>query len=278
MDGITIPSETPYLISNSHKRLLEIIDRLAQRGQVVNVLVRGPAGCGKSELVTQFAARTKRPLAVLEVGQLGDPRQIFGYHELKDGETHFVKGLFTEAITTPGCVVHLQELNRPESDKALNAIFSVLDNLFRRIWLDEVGYISVAPGVVFFATLNEGYEFIGTLPLDAALEDRFPFKIRLSYLPPDYETSLIVMRVGLDATTAREIVEVANRLRTNSNPIHVSTRAILDIATLRKEGLALEEALRATIATDDDTLESVLLGLHLGGHKVESSTPTYELL
>ena len=111
---LTIPKERPYLISQEHKELLNIVQRMSVRGKNSNVLVTGLSGCGKSEMPTQFAAVHKRPLAVLEVGRLSESSQIFGYMDLQDGNTSYVKGLFTDAITTPNCVVHLQELNRTE--------------------------------------------------------------------------------------------------------------------------------------------------------------------
>jgi len=281
-NGLHIPKQRPFLICQEHKALLAIVQRLSVRGRNSNVLIHGLAGCGKSEMATQFAATNNRPLAVLEVGRLSESSQIFGYMDLQNGQTCYVKGLFTEAITTPGCVVHLQELNRPESDKALNAIFSVLDDGFRSVWLDELhGYVQVAPGVTFFATLNEGFEFIGTMPLDAALEDRFPFKITLGYLPPHCEKNLLLMRGLLDVHQASELLEMIGQLRNNGQtPVHVSTRDTMFMAELMGEGLSTFLAIKTVLGTDNDKLESILLTEHLQGHEVAGigTTEGFELL
>ncbi len=277
---IEVPSPVQFLIRDDHKRLLSYVEVQAKAGKNINIQVKGPAGCGKSTLPQQYAAARGLPLAVLEVGLLSEASQIFGKVDLRDGQTVYTPGLFTKAITTPNCIVHLQELNRPESDKTLNALFSVLDPLQRRIWIDDYQrFITVAPGVVFFASLNEGYEFIGTMPVDEALEDRFQVKLRLDYLPSGAEANLLILRGGLTSDAATEIVNVANQLRTNSNEqVHVSTRNLLEIANMVKYNIPLLDALRAVVALDDDKLESILSALHFGGIDIEQGASTYSFL
>ncbi len=280
--SMAIPPPRPYMISQENKRLLKIVQKRSVEGRNDNIIIRGPTGVGKSEMVNQFAASNERPLATLEIGRLSESSQIFGYMDLKEGQTQYVKGLFTNAITTPNCVVHLQELNRPESDKALNAIFAVLDDAFRNVWLDEIqGYVKVAPGVTFFATLNEGYEFIGTIPLDAALENRFPFKLHIGYLPSNYEETLLILKGVVNQDQARQIVDFVNTLRHNTqDPIHISTRDTIFIAQLVKEGLTSFQALRTVVGGDINKLESILLSAHLAGSDLGETdiTQQFEML
>ena len=189
---LEVPASIHYFIHTEHKELLDYVDAQRLTGQNTNILIKGPQGCGKSSLPQQYAAIKGLPLATLEIGLMSDASQIFGNVVLEGGETKYVPGLFTKALQTPNCVIHLQELNRPESDKTLNAIFSVLDDQQRKLWIDDAEmYVKVAPGVTFFATLNEGYEFVGTMPLDEALEDRFSIKMRLDYMPEDMEIKLL---------------------------------------------------------------------------------------
>ncbi len=279
MSDITVPENRLYFISKGNKALLDAVDKITSTGRNINVLVRGPQGSGKSELVTQYAATRNRPLAVLEVGRLSESNQIFGFMYLKDGKTEYVPGLFTKAITTPNCVVHLQEFNRPENDKALNAIFSVLDDSQRSVWLDELGAVKVAPGVSFFASLNEGYEFIGTMPLDSALEDRFHIKLNLSYLSPTFELSLVQMRSGLQQQNAASLLEFIHKLRNNTQtPIKISTREVLYIADLVSLDLSYMDSIKAVVGTSLDSAESILLSEHLGGTDYADDSEEYELM
>ena len=240
---------------------LERIDKLSQK-HPVNVLVAGKQGCGKSTLVRQFAARNKRPFATFQVGILSEPGQLFGEYKLKGGETYYQKFLFPQAIQTPGCVIHLEEINRPEHPKALNMLFSVLAE-DRRVWTDELGLIKVAPEVVFFATLNEGEEFIGTEMLDAALRDRF-YTVVLDYLPAEVETKVLELKCGISSADALTIVNIANQLRGNAQePIVVSTRHTLMIAEMVAIGATVNEAFINSLQVSKDVLESILLSLHI---------------
>jgi nitric oxide reductase NorQ protein len=266
MHQLEVPNSKVYMISQEHQMLLDSVATLNARGENCNVLVGGKSGCGKSEMATQFAAKHGRPLATLEVGQLSESRQIFGYTDLKDGQTAYIPGLFAEAIQTPNAVIHLQELNRPETDKALNAIFSILDDSFRYVYLDEVGYIKVAPGVTFFGTLNEGYEFIGTMPLDDALRNRFEYQLQVGYLPVEVERSILLMRGVTDIAAINKLLSVANTLRHNAEePMHISTRDTINITRLMSTGVNLFYALKAVVGSDPDKLESIFLSRQLAG-------------
>jgi len=255
------------MVTKAHREILNVVQAISDADKISNVLLHGDSGNGKSDMVNQFAASHKRPLAVLEIGQLAESRQIFGYMDLKEGQTVYVPGLFTQAIQTPNCVVHLQELNRPESDKALNAIFSVLDDTFRRVWIDELGrHIQVAPGVTFFATLNEGFEFVGTMPLDIALRNRFQFKLRVGELPIDIIRNVILGKGLLTFAQVATLLNLIEKLRGNTqSPLRVSTRDIINIAELVGYGLAPMISIMTVLGDDNDQLESILLGDHLGG-------------
>lgn len=250
-----------------HNQLLGYAQAESMAGRNVNILVKGPQGCGKSTMPAQFAAVNNVPLVTIEMGLFSEANQIFGSMVIENGETIFRKGLFTQGITTPRCVVHIQEINRPESDKTLNAIFSVLDETQRKLYIDDADEeFAVAPGVVFFATLNEGYEFVGTMPLDEALEDRFALKMKLDYLPHEQETNLLIERTGIDSSTASQIVSVCNGLRTNTqSPMHISTRSAIEMSKLAKHGIDPANSIRAVISQDDDKIESVLASIHFSG-------------
>jgi nitric oxide reductase NorQ protein len=121
----------------------------------------------------------------------------------------------------------------------------------------------VAPEVVFFATLNEGEEFIGTEMLDAALRDRF-YTMVLDYLPAEVETKVLELKGGISNADALTIVNIANQLRGNAQePIVVSTRHTLMIAELVAIGATVNEAFVSSLQVSKDVLESILLSLHI---------------
>jgi nitric oxide reductase NorQ protein len=247
------------------------------RKHPVNALIAGKEGCGKSSLVRQFAARNGRPLATFQIGILSEPGQLFGEHRLKDGETYYQRFLFPEALQTPGCVIHLEEINRPEHPKALNMLFSVLSD-DRQVWTDELGLIKVADGVVFFASLNEGEEFVGTEMLDAALRDRF-YILQVGYLPSPVEKHVLVAKTGVTEEQALTIVNIANMIRSNSKfSVSLSTRHALMIAELVAVGTSIQDAFTLSLQVNPDVLESILLSLHFSmAVKGEMGEVEYEL-
>lgn len=258
-----IPKIDPnYFLSQGIIKNLNRIEKLSKR-HPVNVLIVGKQGCGKSSLVKQFAAYYKRPLSTFQIGLLSEPGQLFGEKGLKEGNTFFEEFLFPKAISTPGSVIHLEEINRPEHPKALNDLFSVLSE-DRSIWVEGLGLVKVAEKIIFFATLNEGAEFTGIDMMDAALRDRF-YIIQVDYPPADIEEEIICSKTGVSREIAKKIINVVNLLRNNAQmPLSISTRHSLMIAELASEGADIREALIYSIQIEKSILETALISLHLG--------------
>ncbi len=257
-----MPREDPYYyVNNEIMGILKRIHKISQK-HPVNVLVAGRQGCGKSSLVSQYAAVYQKPLATFQVGILSEPGQLFGEYTLENGETRYRQFLFPQALQTPNCVIHLEEINRPEHPKALNMLFSILSD-DRQVWMDELGLLKVADGVVFFATLNEGEEFIGTELLDPALRDRF-YIVLMDYLPNDVEREVLIKKTGITDEQADDIIHAINKLRTNSElSMEVSTRTTLMIGEMMAAGGTLKEAIITSLQTNKETLESLLFSLQM---------------
>lgn len=260
--SLSIPELDPHFYIDAEIcKMLKHFENISAR-HPVNILVTGKQGCGKSSLVRQFAAANKRPLATFQVGILSEPGQLFGEHILENGETRYRPYLFPQAIQTPGCVVHLEEINRPEHPKALNMLFSLLSD-DRSVWIDEMGLIKVAPGVIIFATMNEGDEFVGTEMLDPALRDRF-YTILMDYIPAEVETEVLAKKTNAARDQVKEIVNIVNKIRGHADtPVDVSTRTTLMIAEMVASGASIREALTYSMQIDREQLESILIALHL---------------
>lgn len=273
---LRVPALDPhFFILDEDKKNLDRFHEMSRK-RPVNVLITGNQGCGKSTLVRQFAHIHHRPLATFQIGLLLESGQLFGQQRLAGGETFYQEFLFPRAIQTPGAVVHLEEINRSESPHALNELFSVLSE-DRSIWVDELGYVEVAPGVIFFATMNEGEEFTGTDSLDAALKDRF-YRIHLEYLPHDVEREVLVLKTGISKDTADTVLSTVNRIRTNEAlHLDVSIRHSLMIAELVAHGATLREALVYSLQISKDVLESLLLTVHVETGETEADRGAYSL-
>jgi len=273
---VLVPEKDPYyFLQREISSNLERFHALSQEAPV-NLLIVGKQGCGKSTLVRQFAARHNRPLATFQVGILSEPGQLFGELRLKDGETYYQQFLFPQAIATKNCVIHLEEINRPEHPKALNMLFSILSD-DRQAWMDELGLVKVADGVLFFATLNEGEEFTGTEMLDAALRDRF-YVVSMDYLPLNVEKEVLKLKTGVAEDDAQKVVSILNDLRYNTKmPLAVSTRHSLMIARLVKAGASIREALVFSLQMSREALESILLTVQMDIGEKGGPEDAYEL-
>ncbi len=149
--------------------------RSAVRGK--NIMMTGPAGCGKTMAAKSVVNSLDRPDFYFNLGATQDPRAtLIGNTHFDQGKgTYFSKSLFVEAIQTPNAVVLLDELSRAHPD-AWNILMTVLDYGQRYLRLDEADgsdTIRVADGVTFVATANIGNEYTSTRVMDKALMDRF---------------------------------------------------------------------------------------------------------
>ena len=260
--NLQIPETDPFFyVTNEMTGIIGKIRKISKK-HPINILVTGRQGCGKSSLVRQYAAIYDCPLATFQVGILSEPGQLFGEYALEDGETRYKQFLFPQAIQTPNCVIHLEEINRPENPKALNMLFSILSD-DRQVWLDELGTLNVADGVVFFATLNEGDDYTGTEMLDPALRDRF-YTLLMDYLPPDVEKEILMKKTGVAKEQAYDIIDAVNQLRSMPEvDIEVSTRTTLMIGEMVAVGTTLRDAIVISLQTGTENLETILLSLHL---------------
>lgn len=95
----------------------------------------------------------------------------------------------------------------------------------------------MATVVVFFTTLNEGFEYVGTNTIDEALRVRMTYSVPMSYVPKRGERSILVKSTVVDDETAGKLAEFARSVHRNPKiGVPVSTRQLLGASSLIVEG------------------------------------------
>ena len=241
------------LVMNSLK--WKYLVRSAVRGK--NIMMTGPAGCGKTLAAKSLINGLDRPNFYFNLGATQDPRAtlIGNVHFDKSKGTYFSESLFVKAIQTPNAVILMDELTRAHPD-AWNILMTVLDQGQRYLRLDEAdgqATIKVAEGVCFVATANIGNEYTATRQLDKALMDRFVV-IEMDTLTDEEEHGLLTyLYPTVDSDMLGNVAKIAFMTRSESmteNPrisSGVSTRTSVEIAGLLFDGFTLEESADITI-------------------------------
>ena len=229
--------------------------RSAVRGK--NIMMTGPAGCGKTLAAKSLVNALDRPNFYFNMGATQDPRAtlIGNVHFEKSKGTYFSESLFVKAIQTPNAVILLDELTRAHPD-AWNILMTVLDQGQRYLRLDEQdgqATINVAEGVCFVSTANIGNEYTATRQLDKALLDRFVI-IEMDTLSDEQEHGLLsYMFPSVNTEDLKKVSSISFLTRSEAkadNPrigSGISTRTSVEIAGLLFDGFTIQEAADITI-------------------------------
>ena len=239
--------------------------RGAVRGK--NIMMTGPAGCGKTMAAKCVVNALDRPDYYFNLGATQDPRAtlIGNTHFNTDSGTYFSESNFVKAIQTPNAVILLDELSRAHPD-AWNILMTVLDSGQRYLRLDEASgqeTIKVADNVTFIATANIGNDYTSTRVMDKALMDRFTI-VEMDVLSEADENSLLTyMFPNVDSTTIGNVAKIATLTRSESSNdtarinSGISTRTTVELCGLVFDGFSLQEAAEVTIYPQYDSTGGV---------------------
>ena len=287
MNTTTVATETPSVeVPTEHAEVLNFIHssyslkpqglmmnelkwkyliRSGVRGK--NIMMTGPAGCGKTMAAKALVNSLDRPDFYFNLGATQDPRAtlIGNVHFEKNSGTYFSESVFVKAIQTPNAVILIDELSRAHPD-AWNILMTVLDYGQRYLRLDEQdgqATINVAEGVTFVATANIGNEYTSTRVMDKALMDRFTI-VEMDVLNEEEENELLTyMFPNVDGTVLSNVAKIASLTRNESKSetarigSGVSTRTTVELAGLLYDGFDLQEASEVCIYPQYDSAGGV---------------------
>jgi cobaltochelatase CobS len=219
------------------------------------VMVYGPTGSGKSTLVEQLCALTRRPFVRVNASGDMDSSQVFGQLTAREGSTYWVDGVVTEAVKY-GAVLAIDEWEVMPPEIAMGMQWLLEDN--SKLFLKEKPGASsdkfviphIANRIVFLGnTQGQGDDtghHAGTNVHNTATLDRFGTVVRLGYLDEKHEVRMLTKKGTITKAKASKLVKFASLIRqgytTGQLSLTLSPRSMLGITSKLAFGYTLKQA------------------------------------
>jgi len=203
----------------------------------LSLLIKGPTGCGKSQLVEHMSEKLKVPIIKVACNEDTSSADLLGRFLIKGSETVWQDGPVTRAVRQGG-LLYLDEIAEARED-VIVAIHPLTDHR-REIYLDRINEVVKAPKeFMCIASFNPGYQK-GFKDLKPSTRQRF-INMVMNYLPEEKEAQLLSELTFLAPDISLKLVKFANKVRNmtelNLNET-VSTRLLVHTATLIKDGMS----------------------------------------
>lgn len=182
------------------------------------VLLIGPSGAGKTEAVERLFAKRDQRLEIVSCTPAMTADDFEGSIDLCDGSTVFTQSACAEAVEK-GYGLLLDEIDAAPAE-ACYSLYRALDGKDMRIARRSYEGV-ITPHKNFRAVGTQNTEgrgddrgiHHGRAFQDEAFLDRWPNYIRVGYLPPDTEITVLCKRTGISKKKATLILKVATELR-----------------------------------------------------------------
>jgi hypothetical protein len=239
---------------------LDAMKVLRDAGEPEFGLITGPAGTAKTTLAVEWAFTHDLPVVVIDGMSIQTATDWYGgMTQTPDGKWVWAWTDAAKAIMTGlPVVIVVDELNRPENERALNGLMPLTDWKGTVSPLGAPHPLTLKPGQMIIATLNEGVEYVGTVEVDAAVRDRLGIGVRMGYVPATVEEQVLMKAAPtLDRVTIKRLVQVAHGQRVKANDdvanpsgATMSTRLMVRVVNLiEKAGMTPAEAIWTAVTS-----------------------------
>jgi len=224
------------------------------------VMVKGPTGCGKSRFVEHMAWTLGRPLVTVACNEDMTAADLVGRFLLEAGGTRWQDGPLTLAARHGG-ICYLDEVVEARQDTTV--VIHALTDHRRCLPLDKKGELLRAhPDFQLVVSYNPGYQSL-MKDLKPSTRQRFT-ALDFDYPEATLEADIVAQETDLDPDRAAQLVQIAHaarRLKGHGLAEGISTRLLVNAATLIVRGVAPRAACRMALVrpiTDDADLRETL--------------------
>ena len=226
-------------------------------------LLKGPTGTGKTRFVDYMAHQLEKRLITIACHEETSATDLIGRFIIKGSETVWIDGPLTQAVKE-GAIVYLDEIAEARPD-VIVAIHSLTDHR-KELYIDKLGEtIKAHIDFMLVASFNPGYQK-GFKELKPSTRQRF-IALSFNYPKPKDEAVILATETGIDESTAKKLVNIANKIRNLTElglTETVSTRLLVDAAKLIHSGLPKRLSVRVAEVeplTDDPEIIEALADL-----------------
>ena len=227
------------------------------------LLLKGPTGCGKTRFVEYMAWRLGLPLVTVACNEDLTAADLVGRYLLDAHGTTWQDGPLTQAVRHGG-ICYLDEVVEAHPDTTV--VIHPLADARRILPLDRKGELLRAhPDFQLVVSYNPGQQGRGK-ELKPSTRQRF-VAFGFGYPAPETEAAIVAHESGIDAATARQLVDLATRtrrLQAQGLEEGASTRALAHAGLLITGGAAMRDAVDMAVVSavsDDPDIEQALRAL-----------------